>query len=136
MVVDCLFCKIVNREIPSLIVYEDEYTMVFMDIAKDVDGHMVAIPKKHVKNIFDCDIDTMSRLMSSVKKVSGYLVDECGYHGVNLLNASGESAGQSVSHFHIHIIPRKINDGIDAWPNFEGAKSELEHIYNRIKIDF
>ena len=64
---DCIFCKIVNREIPSLIVYEDEYTMVFMDIAKDVDGHMVAIPKKHVKNIFDCDIDTMSRLMSSVK---------------------------------------------------------------------
>ena len=55
---------------------------------------------------------------------------------MNLLNASGESAGQSVSHFHIHIIPRKINDGIDAWPNFEGAKSELEHIYNRIKIDF
>ena len=57
---DCIFCKIVNGEIPSLKVYEDEYTMVFMDIAKDVDGHMVAIPKKHIKNILDCDVDTLS----------------------------------------------------------------------------
>ena len=133
---DCIFCKIENREIPSLIVYDDEYTMVFMDIAKDVDGHMVAIPKMHVKNIFDCDMDTMNHLMFSVKKVSEYLVDKCGYQGVNLLNASGESAGQSVSHFHIHIIPRKTNDGIDAWPDFKGAKCEIEQIYNKIKIDF
>ena len=132
---DCIFCKIVNREIPSLIVYEDEYTMVFMDIAKDVDGDMVAIPKMHVKNILDCDIETMNHLMYAVKKFSEYLVDECGYQGVNLLNASGESAGQSVSHFHIHIIPRKINDSVDAWPNFEGAKCEIEQIYNKIKTD-
>ena len=136
MMADCIFCKIVNREIPSLIVYEDEYTMVFMDIAKDVDGHMVAIPKKHVKNILDCDMDTMNHVMFSVKKVSEYLVDKCGYQGVNLLNASGESAGQSVSHFHIHIIPRKTNDGIDAWPDFKGAEYETEQIYNKIKIDF
>lgn len=136
MMADCIFCKIVNREIPNLTVYEDEYTMVFMDIAKDVDGHMVAIPKKHVKNILDCDMDTMSHVMFSVKKVSEYLVDKCGYQGVNLLNASGESAGQSVSHFHIHIIPRKTNDGIDAWPDFKGAECETEQIYNKIKIDF
>ena len=97
-------------------VYEDEYTMVFMDIAKDVDGHMVAIPKKHIKNILDCDVDTLSHLMSTVKKVANYCVDKCGYEGVNLLNASDESAGQSVPHFHIHIIPRRRNDNVDAWP--------------------
>ena len=94
---DCIFCKILNGEIPSLKVYEDEYTMVFMDIAKDVDGHMVAIPKKHIKNILDCDVDTLSHLVSTVKKVANYCVDKCGYEGVNLLNASDESAGQSVS---------------------------------------
>ena len=132
---DCIFCKIVNGEIPSLKVYEDEYTLVFMDIAKDVDGHMVAIPKKHIKNILDCDVDMLSHLMSTVKKVANYCVDECGYEGVNLLNASDESAGQSVPHFHIHIIPRKSNDNVDAWPKFDGAKCEIKEIYEKIRIN-
>ena len=129
----CIFCKIVNGDIPSLKVYEDEHTMVFMDIAKDVDGHMVAIPKKHIKNILDCDEGTLNCLMATVKKVANYCVDECGYDGVNLLNASDESAGQSVPHFHIHIIPRRNNDNVDAWPNFEGANHEIEEIYEKIK---
>ena len=132
---DCIFCKIVNGEIPSLKVYEDEYTLVFMDIAKDVDGHMVAIPKKHIKNILDCDVDMLSHLMSTVKKVANYCVDECGYEGVNLLNACDESAGQSVPHFHIHIIPRRSNDNVDAWPKFDGAKCEIKEIYEKIRIN-
>lgn len=132
---DCIFCNIANGKIPSLKVYEDEYTMVFMDIAKDVDGHMVAIPKKHIKNILDCDTDTLGYLMSTVKKVANYCVDECGYEGVNLLNASDESAGQSVPHFHIHIIPRKSNDNVDAWPKFDGAHYETEEIYKKIRMD-
>lgn len=131
---DCIFCKIVNRDIPSLTVYEDENTMVFMDIAKDVDGHMVAIPKKHVKNILDCDEDTLNCLMATVKKIANHCVDECGYNGVNLLNASDESAGQSVPHFHIHIIPRRKNDSINAWPDFDGANHEIEEIYEKIRI--
>ena len=64
----CVFCKIVSGQIPSLKVYEDEDALVFMDIAQDVDGHMVAIPKKHVKSILDCDEYTLSRLMAAVKK--------------------------------------------------------------------
>ena len=131
---DCIFCKIVNGDIPSLKVYEDEYTIVFMDIAKDVDGHMVAIPKKHVKNILDCDVDTLSHLMYTVKKIANYCVDECGYEGVNLLNARDESAGQSVPHFHIHIIPRKKDDGLDTWPKFDGAKHKIEEIHSNIKM--
>lgn len=131
---DCIFCKIINGDIPSLKVYEDEHTMVFMDIAKDVDGHMVAITKKHIKNILDCDEDILNYLMATVKKVANYCVDECGYDGVNLLNASDESAGQSVPHFHIHIIPRRKNDNVDAWPNFTGANHEIEEIYEKIKI--
>ena len=132
---DCVFCKIVKGEIPALKVYEDEHTLVFMDIAKDVDGHMVAIPKKHVKSILDCDEETLSRLMSSVKRVSCHCVDNCGYDGVNLLNASDESAGQSVPHFHIHIIPRKNGDGIDAWPRLDGAKQGIEEIFGKIRME-
>lgn len=132
---DCTFCKIVNGEIPSLKVYEDEQTMVFMDIAKDVDGHMVAIPKKHVKNILDCDVDTLGHLLATVKKVSNHCVDNCGYEGVNLLNASDESAGQSVPHFHIHIIPRSSNDNVDAWPKFDGANCEIAEIYKKVRME-
>ena len=131
---NCVFCKIVNGELPSLRVYEDENTMVFMDIAKDVDGHMVAIPKKHVKSILDCDEASLQQLMFAVKKVSCHCVDQCGYEGVNLLNASDESAGQSVPHFHIHIIPRKKDDGLDTWPKFDGAKCEIEEIHSNIKM--
>lgn len=130
----CIFCKIKNGEIPCYKVYEDEYTLVFMDIAKDVDGHMVAIPKKHVKNILDCDEITLSNLIKSIKKISNYCVEKCGYDGVNLLNANDESAGQSVAHLHFHIIPRKKNDGIDAWPKFNGAENEINEIYEKIKI--
>ena len=72
--------------------------------------------------------------MLTVKQVSNHLVDNCGYNGVNLLNASDESAGQSVPHFHIHIIPRKNKDHIDAWPHFDGAKTEREEIFKRISM--
>lgn len=131
---DCVFCKIVNGEIPSYKVYEDEHTLVFMDIAKDVDGHMVAIPKKHVKCILDCDANTLGHLMATVKKIANHCIDNCGYDGVNLLNASDESAGQSVPHFHIHIIPRKQGDGIDAWPKFDGADHGIEEIFQKLRI--
>ena len=129
---DCIFCKIVSGQVPCMKVYEDEHTLVFMDIAGDVDGHMVAIPKNHIENILDCDTESLNRLMRAVKKVSNHCVENCGFDGVNLLNASDTSAGQSVPHFHIHIIPRKKNDGIDAWPKFEGAKEDLTKMWNKI----
>lgn len=115
-------------------VYEDEYTLVFMDIAEDVNGHMVAIPKKHVKSILDCDEETLEHLMKTVKHVSNYCVDHCCYQGVNLLNASDECAGQSVPHFHIHIIPRKNDDGIDAWPNFNGSTCSIKDMYELLRV--
>ena len=131
---DCIFCKIAAGEVPSRKVFEDEHTLAFLDIAGDVDGHILVIPKKHVKNILDCDGGTLERVMGTVKKVSDHLVENCGYDGVNLLNASDESAGQSVLHFHIHIIPRKAGDGIDAWPKFEGAKREIEEVFREIRM--
>lgn len=88
-----------------------------------------------MKNILDCDIDTLKHFIFTVKKIANNCVDRCDYDGVNLLNASDESAGQSVPHFHIHIIPRRKNDGVDAWPKFEGAKNEIEEIYKKVKIE-
>ncbi len=131
---ECIFCKIINGELPSRKVYEDEWTLAFMDVAKDVDGHVLVVPKAHRKNILDCDEATLIHLMKTVKKISNHLVENCGYHGVNLLNASDESAGQSVPHFHVHIIPRKTGDGIDAWPHFDGAKQDVEEVFGKIRM--
>ena len=131
---DCVFCKIVDGNIPSMKIFEDEKTLAFMDVAKDVDGHILVIPKKHFNNIFDCEVDTLNSVMQSVQIVSQHLINNCGYDGVNLLNASDESAGQSVQHSHIHIIPRKDHDGINAWPDFEGANNDVEQLYELLKI--
>ena len=131
---DCIFCKIISGDIPSRKVFEDEWTLSFMDVAKDVDGHILVVPKTHAKNILDCDEETLAHVMNTVKRISNHLVDRCGYAGVNLLNASDECAGQSVPHFHIHIIPRKPNDGIDAWPHFSGAKQEIEDVFNAVRM--
>lgn len=131
---DCIFCGIANGRIPGKVVYEDADICVFLDIAHDVDGHMLAVPKKHVKSLLDCDGETLARLMQAVKKVADHCVRQCGYEGVNLLNASGESAGQSVAHFHIHIIPRKAGDGIDAWPHFPGGTQPDEEMLERLRM--
>ena len=131
---DCIFCKIGSGEIRGLRVYEDGETLAIMDIAKDVDGHILVSPKKHCKNILDCDPETLSAVAHTVKTVSDHLIGDCGYKGVNLLNASDESTGQSVPHFHIHIIPRKENDQIDAWPHFGGAKQDIRCVFDRLKM--
>lgn len=132
---DCIFCKIAAGEIPCRKIYEDEKTLAFMDVANDVDGHILVIPKAHYKNILDCEPDVLNAVIRSVQKVSLHLTGRCGYDGVNLLNASDESAGQSVPHFHIHLIPRKQGDQIDAWPNFKGAKQDIDALYQRLKMD-
>ena len=131
---NCVFCKIISGEFSSKKIYEDEYTLAFLDIAKDVDGHILVVPKKHVKNILDCDNDTLSKVIATVKKVSNHLVQNCGYDGVNILNANDESAEQSVFHLHIHIIPRKKGDGLKCFPSFSGAKIDLDETLENLKI--
>ena len=134
---NCDFCKIASGEIPGLRVYEDEHTLAFMDIAGDVDGHMLVIPKAHYVSILDCDPDTLSHVICTVKKVSNHLVDNCGYEGVDLMCANGESAGQTMPHLHIHIIPRRTNDGLGSkgeWPSFPGAKRDIREVYQQFKM--
>ena len=131
---NCVFCKIISGEFSTRKIYEDEFTMAFLDISKDVDGHILVVPKKHVKNILDCDNETLSRVFDTVKKVSNHLVEKCGYDGVNLLNANDESAGQTVFHLHIHIIPRKNGDNLDCYPKLPGAKFELDDMLEKLKM--
>ena len=131
----CIFCEIISGTLLKRQIYEDEHTLAFLDIADDVNGHTIAVPKKHVNNILDCDGETLAHLMQTVQLISKHYVDHCGYQGINLLNASGVEAQQSVPHFHIHIIPRKSGDGIDAWPVFTGSTQSADAMHRKLKID-
>ena len=132
---DCIFCKIIKGEIPCYKIYEDENVLAFLDIAGDVDGHTLVIPKKHVKNILDCDNNTLNDVFNIVKMISNHYVDNCGYNGVNIFNANDESAQQSVFHFHIHIVPRKQGDNLDGFPHFNGSKLDINEIHKLLKIN-
>ena len=129
----CIFCKIINGEIPSYKIYENDKVYAFLDIAKDADGHTLVIPKKHVTNILDADNETLKDVMEGIKVISDHYIG-LGYDGVNVMNASGESAEQSVFHLHFHIIPRKKEDGMHTWPSLPGAKEELAEIHQKLKM--
>ncbi len=130
----CTFCKIIRGELPCRKIYEDASTLAFLDIAGDVDGHILVVPKRHVQSLWDGDTETLDAVMHTVKELSGHLVTDCGYEGVNLLHASGASAGQSVPHLHLHLLPRKTGDGIDAWPQLPGATCDVQELYEKLKM--
>lgn len=131
---DCIFCKIVKKEIPSNIIYEDDKTLAFLDIANDFYGHTLVIPKKHCENLIDCDKRTYNAVMNTVKKISEHYVQNCDFAGVNILNASGKEAEQSVFHLHIHIIPRKKDDGYKIWPVKDKESFDNKKIANKLRI--
>lgn len=131
---NCLFCRILKGEIPCFKIYEDHETLVFLDPAQDVDGHMIAIPKEHCSSILDCSEKSLKSLFKTIQVVSNHIVDNCSHNGVNLLNASGKCAGQSIHHFHMHIIPRKEHDGIDAWPSMNNHKRTLEEMQKELDM--
>lgn len=109
---DCIFCKISKGEIPSNTVYEDNDFRVILDLSPANEGHCLVIPKKHARNILELDGETVSKAFSLAKKIAEALIQAVGCDGVNVLQNNGEAAGQTVDHFHIHVIPRTKNDGV------------------------
>jgi len=132
---DCLFCKIIKGEIPSFKIYEDEYTYAFLDIAKDIDGHTLVIPKKHCRSQLECSSEDLGHVMQTVQKISRHYIEKCGYDGVNLFNCTNECAHQSVFHYHMHILPRKADDGLNLVPHMPGAKVDLEKTFEALKMN-
>ncbi len=109
----CIFCKIANGELPSEKVYEDEKVLAFMDISPVSKGHTLIIPKHHAENVYELNEETAAHLFSIVPKVANALNDTFHPQGLNLLQNNGSFAGQSVFHFHLHLIPRyEENDGL------------------------
>ncbi len=130
---NCVFCKIIRNEIPLTKLFEDKNSLVIAPKEAESKGHMLLIPKKHYENIFDISEKDLKNLMGTIKKISDKLKNNWDVQGINLLHSSGEVAQQSVLHFHIHLIPRFENDGVDAWPKFKYEDKERNRIYSEIE---
>lgn len=107
---DCIFCKLANGDIPTATVYEDEYLRAIMDAAPANKGHIIILPKSHAANIYELEDEYVSRAFVLAKKLAVALKKLTGCDGVNILQNNGEAAGQTVFHFHVHVIPRFKND--------------------------
>ncbi len=132
---DCLFCKIINGEIPSHKIYENKNVYAFLDVADDFEGHTLVVPKQHFNSMLDCNKETLNELMEVVQKISNHYVNNCGYDGVNILNNSGESAHQSVKHLHIHIMPRKNGDNMNMYAKQEKKNSNFASVAEKLKLN-
>lgn len=126
---DCIFCKIANGEIPSKTLYEDDTFRVILDLAPATKGHALILPKSHAANIYELSDDLASKVLVLAKKMALKMTDALQCDGFNLMQNNGEVAGQTIYHFHMHLIPRYVNDGKKI--NFSGgemSQDELEEI--------
>jgi histidine triad (HIT) family protein len=132
---NCIFCKIVKKEIPSKIIYEDDYTIGFLDIFPIAEGHSIVIPKNHYKNLEAIPDEFLIKVIKAVKKLSKALHDKLNFEGYNILQNNFKAAGQVVQHFHFHIIPRNLNDSRFKLviPREQATEEELDRIIKKIK---
>ena len=109
---ETIFAKIIRREIPADIVYEDEHTLAFLDVNPVNPGHTLVVPKKFARNILDVDKELLAAVMNTVQKISIALRETLGAEGINIHINNESAAGQLVFHYHVHVIPRYAGDGI------------------------
>ena len=112
---DCIFCKIINKEIPSSIIYEDDNFLCFLDIAPNTRGHSLVIPKKHISSFTELDNNQAGEFTKVVHKLAPQIAKALDTDAYNLGLNNGTTAGQIVDHVHWHIIPRYHNDGLKHW---------------------
>ncbi len=125
---DCIFCKIVRKEIPASIVHEDDVSLAFLDIRPTSEGHVLVIPKAHFDGFATTPPDVLSALMPIVQRVAVAATAAVGAPAFNIGVNTGKEAGQVVFHTHIHVIPRKTDDGLEMWHGKELPKERMEEI--------
>jgi histidine triad (HIT) family protein len=123
---NCLFCKIAAGDLPATVVYEDERTLAFMDINPGSRGHLLVIPRAHSADLLEVPADDLEACARMAQKLAGRVKDRLGADGVNLLNACGAAAWQTVFHFHVHVIPRYADDPLRLpWVPGPGDRDEI-----------
>lgn len=130
---NCIFCKIANGEIPSKTIYEDDEFRVILDLGPAAKGHALILPKNHYADLYELPEETASQVMLLAKKMATQMTEKLHCDGFNLVQNNGETAGQTVFHFHMHLIPRYKDDGQTiGWKPGEPSSEELEEIKNEI----
>lgn len=133
---NCIFCKIANHIIPSSTVYEDDDVIAFLDIGQTTLGHTLVIPKKHYDNFLTVPKDVMNKVMNVAQRIGQILIKNFKAKGINILSNCYEAAGQTVMHFHVHVIPRYLSaDGltIEMHKNEDLDNINLPVLANQIK---
>ena len=128
----CIFCKIINNEIPCYKVYEDDKVLAFLDIKPLNPGHTLVIPKKHYSDLGEINDEDLIALIQAVKKVGELIKEKLGVGGYNVSENNGAVAGQEVPHLHFHVIPRQTGDGLSPWPRKEYKEGEAEEIVKKL----
>jgi histidine triad (HIT) family protein len=130
----CVFCRIVRGELPASVVFEDEATVAFMDIGSVNPGHMLVAVKPHVADIYDLDRDLAAAVFRTTTRVAQAARRALAPDGLSLFQANGAAGGQTVFHFHIHVLPRWSGDGMNlAWPAKNPPREELERVAARLR---
>lgn len=131
---NCIFCKLANGEIPTATLYEDENFRVILDASPAAKGHALILPKQHYANLYELDDSVASKVLVLAKKVITKMTDILGCDGYNIVQNNGEAAGQTVFHFHMHLIPRSKGDEVGlGWKMGELTDEDKEDILSKIK---
>ena len=128
---NCIFCKLANKDIPTNIIYEDDRFTVILDASPATKGHALILPKNHAANIYELPDEDASAVFVLAKKLATKMTEILHCDGFNIVQNNGEVAGQTVFHFHMHLIPRYLNDGNQdtlTWNHAEFTPEEIAEI--------
>ena len=132
---ECIFCKIIDGEIPAVKVLDEELVVAFMDINPSSKGHMLVVPKNHAENIFEIPESDLVALIKAVKRCAKAVKEALNAEGITILQLNGKASDQIVPHLHIHVIPRWENDGlsVSTWEMKPGDMEEIQEIALKVK---
>lgn len=131
---NCIFCKIANHEIPGKILYEDNDCIAFLDLSQTTKGHTLVIPKAHAKSVLEIDQDNLAKAFKVAQNMANMLKTKLNANGVNIVTNSGVIAGQTIEHFHLHVIPRfDENDTFEINFTDNSQICDLDDVYKTIK---
>ncbi len=131
---DCLFCQIVAGQVPGQMIDSDERTVAFMDINPATPGHALVVPRRHAKDLREIDPDDLTATVVAAQRLARRVLERLDADGVNLLNACGSAAWQTVFHFHLHVIPRYADDPLRLpWTPAPGDADEIASVASRLR---
>lgn len=132
---NCIFCKIANGEIPSATLYEDEVVRVILDISPASKGHTLILPKDHYANLYEIDEDCAKHVIVTAKKMAQKMKDELQLEGLNVVQNNGEIAGQTVFHYHMHLVPRYKGDQVNvSWKPGKATEEYKDELLKKLSL--